>query len=249
MSQQLASVGVQLVRLVVWLALLAVIFVPLERLWAVRPGGLLRRAVWQDLGFYFLNSLLPGFVLSVPLSLLAAAGHAAVPAGGLAAVASLPLWARVAAGLVVAEIGAYWAHRWSHEVPLLWRFHAVHHQAEHMDWLVNTRGHPVDMVFTRLCALAPLYVLGLAGPGDAAGQGAEGSTVAAMVLVIGAAWGFFIHANLRWRFGVLEHLLATPAFHHWHHTAEGPLDRNYAPMLPWIDRVFGTLHLPRTWPE
>ena len=244
MSQQITASGLQIIHLVVWLTVLAAVFVPLERLWALRPSALLRKAVWQDLGFYFLSSLLPGLLLSLPLSLMATAGRAAMPHAFLASMAAMPLPARVMAGLIAAELGAYWGHRWSHELPLLWRFHAVHHQAEHMDWLVNTRAHPVDMVFTRLCALAPLYALGLAGP-----AGAQGSTVAALVLVVGAMWGFFIHANLRWRFGVLEHVIATPAFHHWHHTVEGPLDRNYSAMLPWLDRLFGTLNLPPQWPE
>jgi sterol desaturase/sphingolipid hydroxylase (fatty acid hydroxylase superfamily) len=68
-----------------------------------------------------------------------------------------------------------------------------------------------------------------------------------LVLVVGSAWGFFIYANLRWRFGPLEWLVATPAFHHWHHTNDGPayVNKNYAPMLPWIDRIFGTLYLPK----
>jgi sterol desaturase/sphingolipid hydroxylase (fatty acid hydroxylase superfamily) len=63
-------------------------------------------------------------------------------------------------------------------------------------------------------------------------------------------WGFFIHSNVRWRLGPLEWLIATPAFHHWHHTVGEQRDRNYAPMLPWIDRIFGTYHLPRNeWPS
>jgi sterol desaturase/sphingolipid hydroxylase (fatty acid hydroxylase superfamily) len=67
-----------------------------------------------------------------------------------------------------------------------------------------------------------------------------------MLLV--TVWGFFIHANLRWRFGPLEWLVATPAFHHWHHTRSEARDRNYASMLPCWDWMFGTLHLPRHWP-
>jgi len=62
----------------------------------------------------------------------------------------------------VNDFGAYWGHRASHHIPFLWRFHAIHHSAEHMDWLVNTRAHPVDMVFTRLSGLVPVY---RAGPG------------------------------------------------------------------------------------
>ncbi len=60
-------------------------------------------------------------------------------------------------------------------------------------------------------------------------------------------WGFFIHANVRWRFGPFERLLATPAFHHWHHTASGVPDCNFASMLPIWDMLFGTWYLPAAW--
>jgi sterol desaturase/sphingolipid hydroxylase (fatty acid hydroxylase superfamily) len=180
----------------------------------------------------------------VPVGLLAWTVHRAVPGCILAATAVLPLWARALAGLVAREIGYDWGHRLSHEIPFLWRFHSIHHSAEHVDFLVNTRAHPVDMVFSRFCGLVPMYVLGLAGP-----VGASGSTVPVLVALIGTVWGFFIHANLRWRFGPLEWLVSTPAFHHWHHTRNGPINRNYASTLPWIDRIFGTHHLPREeWP-
>ncbi len=145
-------------------------------------------------------------------------------------------------GLIVGDIAFYWSHRASHAVPLLWRFHALHHSAGHMDFLVNTRGHPVDMVFGRLCGLIPLYLLGLAAPGG------EGTTLAALVTIVSTFWGFFIHSNVRWRLGPLEWLVASPAFHHWHHTRSEHIDRNFAALIPAIDRVFGTLHMPREWP-
>ena len=44
-------------------------------------------------------------------------------------------------------------------------------------------------------------------------------------------------------------MLSSPAFHHWHHTFEDHKDRNFASMLPIMDRVFGTFYLPRHWPE
>ena len=240
----LIGFAVDVGRLCVWLALLAAIFVPLERFFALHPHKVFRKAIWADVGYYFLSSLLPGLLLAVPLALLAAGAQRLMPDGVYQAIATAPLWVRIPAALVVGEIGAYWGHRWTHEVPFLWRFHEVHHEAEHMDWLVNTRAHPVDMVFTRLCTLAPLYVFGLGGP-----AGTGGSLVPAIMVIIGVAWGFFIHANVRWRFGRAEHVIATPAFHHWHHTLSGPINRNYAPMFPVLDRVFGTLHLPRgEWP-
>ena len=70
------------------------------------------------------------------------------------------------------------------------------------------------------------------------------------VLLVSANWSYLIHANVRWRLGVLEWLITSPAFHHWHHTRDGEINHNYSTMLPWMDRIFGTYHLPRAdWPE
>ena len=226
------------------LILLFVLLVPLERLFAQRPQRVLRPGFATDVGWYFVSSLLPGRLLWLPLLALAWLAPQLTPAAWQTAVGALPGWARLAAGLVVAELGAYWGHRWMHAVPLLWRFHALHHSAEQMDWLVNTRAHPVDLVFTRLCSLLPLYALGLAQP--AAGRV---DWLPLLVTLLAACWGYFVHANLRWRFGALEHVVATPAFHHRHHANEGASrgHANYAPTMPWVDRLFGTYRVGG-WP-
>ena len=202
------------------------------------PGSARGSAI--DLCYYFLNSLVPALILSVPVGLLAWAVHRVVPGSCWRRRRPCRSGRRVLAGLVAGEIGYYWGHRWSHEIPFLWRFHSIHHSAEDIDFLVNTRAHPIDMVFGRFCGLVPIYVLGLGGP-----TGVGGSLVPVLVTLIGTVWGFFIHANLRWRFGPLEWLISTPAFHHWHHTRTGPINRNYASTLPWLDWIFGTHHLPQ----
>ena len=244
MQQHLYQFAVELFRLCVWLLLLLVVFVPLERLSALHPQKIFRRGFATDLAYYFLSGLAPKLLLIVPVAALAWLLHFVVPQALLARVAALPLSIRFAASIVVADFGSYWGHRWSHEIPLLWRFHAIHHSAEQMDWLVNTRGHPIDMVFTRLCGFVPMYVLGLAQP-----VARTLDIVPLLVILTGTMWGFFIHSNLNWRLGPIEWLVSTPAFHHWHHTYEGPLDRNFAAMLPWVDRLFGTFHMPQSqWP-
>ena len=232
-----------IVKLCIWLALLSAVFVPLERIFAMRRQAIFRTQIGIDLGYFFLNGVLPSLLLSTPLAALAWAAHAVLPTAITGAAATWPLGLRLPAALIVGEIGFYWGHRWSHQIPLLWRFHAVHHSAERIDWLVNTRAHPIDMIFTRLCGLVPLYVLGLAAPTTG-----EASVVPVAVLLVGIVWGFFIHANLRWRFGPLEWLVATPGFHHWHHTNDSKdvVDKNYAAMLPVMDWLFGSLHLPAT---
>lgn len=228
--------------LTLWLAILAAIFVPLERIFSLRPRER-RETTASDIGYYFLNGLLPAAILSIPLGFLAMVMRGLLPADYVATIVALPLWAKLLLGLIVSDFGSYWGHRWSHSNPVLWRFHAVHHDPTSVDWLVNSRAHPIDMVFTRLCGLAPLYALGLADPGID-----RTAMVPILVTLFGTVWTFFIHANVRWRFGPLEWLISTPAFHHWHHTNDEYRDHNFAAMLPLIDRAFGTAHLPKHWP-
>lgn len=247
LQQHLPSFVLDIFRLCIWLLLLIVVFVPLERLCAQNPQKVFRKGFLTDLGYYFLNSLLPKLLLILPMSIIAWGVHSFVPNGLYAWVAGLPLPTRFVAVMIVGEFGAYWGHRWMHETPALWRFHAIHHSAEEMDWLVNTRAHPLDMVFTRFCGLLPIYVLGLAQPTD--------NTVDLMPLlyaIAGTVWSFFIHANVGWRFGWLERLISTPAFHHWHHTKDGAeyINKNYAAIFPWMDKLFGTFYLPKDrWPR
>jgi len=235
--------AVDVLRLSIWLVLLVAIFVPLERLCAVHPAKIWRKQVGVDLAWYFINSLVPAAVLSVPLALLSRALNGLNPGGIYSTVGAWPIAVKLPLMLVVNDIGAYWGHRASHAFPLLWRFHAIHHSAEQLDWLVNTRAHPFDMVFTRLSGLAPVYLLGLAHP-----TGATLDPAVALMTIFATIWTFFIHANIRVRLGPAEWLISSPAFHHWHHTNDEHRDRNFAFVFPIIDKIFGTAWLPKYWP-
>jgi len=106
-----------------------------------------------------------------------------------------------------------------------------------MDWLAGSRLHLLDIVVTRGLSFVPLYVLGFAQ-----------APVFAYVLFV-SFQAVLIHANVRWRFGPLRWVLATPQYHHWHHAVE-PVDVNFAVHLPVIDALFGTLYLPADrWPS
>jgi sterol desaturase/sphingolipid hydroxylase (fatty acid hydroxylase superfamily) len=246
--QNAPSFVIDVFRLSLWLLIIMVIFAPLEALWPLHRQAFFRKAWLTDLSYFFLSGLLPKFFLVLPMMFITLGLRDLLPTELHRYTAELPLWARFAAAMVVGEFGTYWGHRWMHEIPFLWRFHAIHHSAEQIDWLVNTRAHPIDLALPRLCGFVPMFLLGLAQP-PAADQV---DLLPLLVTLVGTVWGFFIHANLRWRFGCLEWFISTPAFHHWHHTKDNlhVINKNYAAMLPWMDKLFGTYYLPKdAWPK
>jgi sterol desaturase/sphingolipid hydroxylase (fatty acid hydroxylase superfamily)/protein-S-isoprenylcysteine O-methyltransferase Ste14 len=215
--------------------ILACIFIPLERLFPLREGQKMLRRDWvNDLVYLLVN----GFVVRAGFTLLAAGLmlglDAAFGAQPLPIVAEMPLWAQVLAAIVIADIGYYAAHRICHTVPLLWKFHAVHHSIEEMDWLATHRVHPVDQIFTNMFALLPLWFLGF-------------SVEAVMIYqLIYQAHALLLHSNIRIKFGPLKWLVASPEYHHWHHANERDAhNHNYAAQLSIIDLIAGTMFMPR----
>jgi sterol desaturase/sphingolipid hydroxylase (fatty acid hydroxylase superfamily) len=222
------------------LFLLALVAVPLERAFARRPEQPVFRRGWRtDLAHFFASHLLVQAISLLTIAPALLLFRFAVSPALQAAVAAQPVWLQLALIVVVADLAGYAAHRAFHAVPWLWRFHAVHHSSEAMDWLAGSRLHLVDVVATRGVVFVPLFVLGFSHAALAA------------YLVWVALHATWIHANLRFTYGPLERVLATPRFHHWHHAAAPEArDRNFAVHLPVIDRIFGTYHLPEgRWPE
>jgi lathosterol oxidase len=217
--------------------LLALIFVPLELLFA-RVRQRVFRAGWRtDLAHFGVSHLLMQVTVFLTMLPAAVAFHWAINDRFQAAIQSQPVWLQFLEAMFVADLFTYVAHRLFHEIPLLWRFHQIHHSSEQMDWLASSRLHVVDIVLTRAFGFLPLYVLGFAQPALYA------------YLTWASFQAIFIHSNVRFRFGPLRYLIATPQFHHWHHSAT-LFDKNFAVHLPLIDKLFGTFHLPQDqWPE
>jgi len=213
-------------------------FVPLERLFSLRTDQPVFRRDWPlDLTYFFLNSLLIEVLTLLTLRPVMILFEWARVDVVLQMVTWLPLVVQVPLLLLVADFTQYWVHRAFHASRWLWPFHAIHHSIEQMDWLAGSRLHLVDVIITRGLTYVPIFVLGF-------------SERALMVYVfIVAVQATFIHANVKWTLRRWQRVIATPAFHHWHHSAEPEsIDRNFAVHTPAWDLLFGTYYLPDRWP-
>ena len=217
----------------------ALVFIPIERMLAVRPMSPLRHGWRTDLAYFFMSHVLVQFVLiAVTASTGTVAAFAVFPALK-DAIQSLPAWVQFLIAVFVADVAQAVLHRTYHNVPWLWRFHAVHHSSRRMDWLAGSRIHLVEVLLTRSAVLLPLVVLGFSA-----------NAVNAYVILVGVQ-AVLAHANLRTDFRWLEYVLVTPRYHHWHHARHADfVDVNYAIHLPLVDMLMGTFRRPPrgTWP-
>jgi sterol desaturase/sphingolipid hydroxylase (fatty acid hydroxylase superfamily) len=214
---------------VVGIAALFLLFVPLEKLFALRRQRVFRRGLVTDLTHLLVNNL---FSAAFGIALVVAALIPVFWVRNLNATGHMPIVAAVALAAVLVVMGNYWGHRLTHTVPFLWRFHAVHHSIELMDWVAAGRLHPLDQAFTQAFTVMPLVLLGYGG-GTFAG-------VAVFVTLL----AIFQHANVRLRFPGIRWMINTPEWHHWHHAVDPEArDKNFG--LPIVDRIFGTAYMPR----
>src|SRR5690606_41604402 len=112
------------------------------------------------LGYFFLGHVLLQFVLILVTAWTTPLADLAASPGLQAAVRSLPIWLQFLLAVFCADLAQALLHRAYHNLPFLWRFHAVHHSSRHMDWLAGSRIHVVEIVLTRSAVLLPLIVLG-----------------------------------------------------------------------------------------
>jgi lathosterol oxidase len=221
------------------LLLMTLIFSPIEVLWPAYPKQSVFRNEWLTDIVYFLSTHLPiqvtTFLILLPATQLTAILN--IPALA-SAVGQLPWLLQFLLAVVVADLAEYLIHRAFHEVPFMWRFHAIHHSSKSLDWIAGSRSHIVDDVVVRGFILIPMMLV------------FPHNMLVAYLLFVNfhATW---THCNFGPTIKWLEPYLIQPRYHHWHHTSQAEaIDKNFAIHFPWIDRIFGTHYLPKdSWPE
>jgi len=145
-----------------------------------------------------------------------------------------PIYIQVILMLVIGDFFRYWIHRLVHNVPLFWRFHAVHHSPDKLYWLNVGRFHALEKFGQFLFDFGPFIILGVS------------EHVLAAYLVFYAINGFFQHCNINLKLGPLNYIISGPELHHWHHSkVVGERNQNYGNNLIIWDLLFGTWYLPK----
>jgi sterol desaturase/sphingolipid hydroxylase (fatty acid hydroxylase superfamily) len=219
------------------LLFLALIFIPMEKVFPAKPQQKIFRKSWLLDLCYFMGQYLvwSGLVLAL-LNYCSDWLKGVLPSHFTALTRQQPLWLQGLEVLLLSDILIYWAHRLQHKVDFLWRFHKVHHSAEHLDWLAAHREHPLDSIYTVGLINLPAFIMGF-----------ELEALAAIVAFRGI-WAIYIHSNVRLPLGPLKLLIGSPELHHWHHDIERDAG-NYANLSPLMDKLFGTYTCPPKEPD
>ena len=206
------------------------IFIVLEKLFPLYRDQLVFRKEWQtDLKHFAVNHFLVGLILLTVNFVIHHGFGWMVSHDFQLAVQHIWFIPQLLLCILVADLAQYWTHRAYHEIPFLWKFHAVHHSAKTMDWLAGSRQHVFEIVATRVLVLAPLFVLGFSE-----------AVINTYIIIVGFQ-AVLNHANGHVPWGPLRYLIVTPDFHHWHHSSDTEaIDKNYAAHYSFLDYLFGT---------
>ena len=222
------------ILLAVGVLIVGELLLPLSPDWA-RPRG--------DLG----TDLLHMAFTQIGVGRLVKGALAAALASGVASASTLVPWAgwldgvplliQVFVVMALMDLPRYWLHRWSHEIPLLWRFHAIHHSPVRLYWLNAARFHPVEKAVHTAVGVGVVLALGVS------------PTVVVLLAVYSNIHGLFQHCNIDLRLGPLNWVFPMAELHRWHHSRElREANANYGHNVAWWDILFGTRQEHETAP-
>jgi len=235
--------GETIMKVVPITLVLAVVFTVLTHFWACNPGKHWWRKteIVTDVVYWFFVPLITRVVrigllvvgAAVVFNIHDADELIAFYDNGHGPLAQMPLWVQGIFFLVVSDFMLYWLHRMYHGGGF-WKYHAIHHSSEEIDWISAARFHPVNL-FLGTVAVDVLLLMAGISPN--------------IMLWVGPFTTFhsaFVHANLNWTLGPFKYVLATPVFHRWHHTSlERGGNTNFAGTFPIWDIMFGTFRMPK----
>jgi len=234
--------GATFVKIVPITIVLGVVFAALTTWSACNPGRpwWRKREIVTDVCYWFLIPLVArlfriGMLTLGAVVIFGIHGDQAIMdfyENGHGPLSTLPLWLQAVIFMVASDFMLYWIHRGFHGGKL-WKYHAVHHSSEDLDWISAARFHPVNL-FLGAVGVDVLLL----------GAGISPNVMIWLGPFITVHSGF-VHANLNWTLGPFKTVLAGPVFHRWHHTLpDRGGNMNFAGTFPIWDVLFGTFYMP-----
>ena len=220
----------------------ALLFTVLTWFWSCNPG----RAWWQksdlvtDLCYWLIIPIITRFlrigmliaVAAIVLGITSGDGLVAFYEHGHGPLATLPLVAQGIIFLIGQDFIMYWTHRWFHG-ETMWKYHAVHHSSEELEWISAARFHPINLFLGSVVADVTMLFAGIS------------PTIFVVLGPLTVAHSAFVHANLPWTLGPFKYIFAGPVFHRWHHTSpDRGGEKNFAGTFSLFDVMFGTFYMP-----
>jgi len=145
---------------------------------------------------------------------------------------NLPPWSHFFLTLILMDFTLYLWHLLNHIVPLLWRFHRVHHSDLNMDVSTASRFHAGELLISGVIKIGIIYSLG-AHP--------AGLAVFESLVVLTAQ---FHHSSLKvpeWFEKIYRLFFVPPSMHRIHHSVKiRERNRNYGTIFSLWDRILGT---------
>lgn len=141
-------------------------------------------------------------------------------------------WLGVVLDIMALDVVGYWFHRLSHVIPVLWRFHQIHHLDEQMDATTGLRVHTFERLINNLLKFAAIALLNIPLVHFAIYE------TVAMIIALFHHSNLYLPKPLQATLGLV---LTTPQFH-WvhHHDTQPDTDSNYGFILVWWDALFGS---------
>lgn len=208
-----------------------------------KKQAVFRRDFWLDSFYMFFNFFLFRVVLFAALIRVTYAlfasflGLFGYKGGALFDFSELHWGIQFVVFFLIADIVQWGVHVLLHRIPILWRFHKVHHSVKEMGFAAHLRYHFMENVFYNPAKYVALSLL----------FGFEFEYIF-YVYYSTILIGHLNHANLNVDYGPLRFILNNPKMHIWHHAKELPekhqYGMNFGISLSIWDYLFGTAYVP-----
>ncbi|NRA13139.1 MAG: sterol desaturase family protein [Crocinitomicaceae bacterium] len=203
-----------------------------------------RKDFWQDgfymfFNFYFFNLLLYAALTNVVyrgmVDVLKPLGY---KGGHLIDLSGIQWFLQLVIFFFIADFVQWLIHNLLHRVPILWKFHKVHHSVKEMGFSAHLRYHFLEtFVYQTIKYISLSMIFGF--------HLENAYYPYAFTVII----GHLNHANLGWDYGPLKYFFNNPKMHIWHHSKELPKSHpkgmNFGISLSCWDYIFGTSHVPK----